>query len=749
MGHLMACTGSAMRTWVVSILSMPCLAFAQPLPAAATAHADDGASASVTDNAGDIPFASAHAGNFQVPSAPDAWGGPRSGGEPTLSDRVVRYAIDATLDAQQHSVDGRETLSWRNRSDRAVSTVYLHTYLNAFDGPGSTFFTEREVLAAAGGTGGTLKVQNGQWGYVDLQRVEQDGMPVKWRYVHPDNGPATDRTVVRLDLPHSVPAHGTMVLAIGFHDQLPRVVARTGWFGDFHLVAQWFPKIGVLELAGERGATAPRWNVHEFHFNSEFYADYGSFDVHLTVPKGYTVGAVGEARDAQVDKGNRTTFHFVQDDVHDFAWVAAPAFATLDTTWTGPGSPAVKVRVIYPPEYAASARSALKATTDALTYFSSTLGPYPYRTVTAVVPPFNAEAAGGMEYPTFFTVEGYPTVTPGTAIQGLIDFVTIHEFGHGYFYGILGFNEFEEPMLDEGLNEYWDQRMLRARDQSLDITTSLLRWFGIAPSIGGFVFERIPGVLDNDQPADSLDTNSWDRLSNLSYGTVYSRTATTMHDLEEQLGADVTERAFKLFYQRWKFRHPSAADLRAVLIEVSGKPTVVDAFFVQQVYGTEKIDDRVVDVESVEQTPRAGTEMRDGRHVSLSATQVATKIEEARKDWKNQHPNAAPGSGPFPWRSTVTVQRDGAPVPETLRVRFADGSSQTLAWNDDARWRRFTFDKPARAVSAELDPERKIYLDANKLNDSYAVRADGSAARRWSSDVAALLQSFFAMLTTL
>lgn len=744
----MACARLEKWTCLTTLLCTCCLASAQALPIAPTAVAGNGSALSAPDPAGDIPFASAHAGNFQVPSAADAWGGPRSGSEPTLSDRVVHYDIDATLDAKKHTVDGKQTLTWRNRSDRSISTVYLHMYLNAFDGPGSTFFGECDVLAAHQDACGTGDIKDAEWGFIDLQRVEQAGIPVKWTYVHPDHGPATDHTVVRLDLPHPVPAHGTMVLAIDFHDQLPRVGARTGWFGDFHLVAQWFPKMGVIELAGERGATAPRWNVHEFHFHSEFYADFGSYDVHLTVPKGYTVGAVGEARDAPIDKGNQTTLHFVQDDVHDFAWVAAPAFKTLDTTWTGAGSPTVKVRVIYPSEYAASAQSALKATTDSLTYFSRTLGPYPYRTVTAVVPPHNAEDAGGMEYPTFFTVKGYRSVTPGTLVQAAIDFVTIHEFGHGYFYGILAFNEFEEPMLDEGLNEYWDQRMLRERGENLDLTTPLLRWFGIAPSIAGFVYERMPGLLHDGQPFDSLDTNSWDRLSNHSYGTVYSRTATTMHDLEERLGKDVTERAFKTFYQRWKFRHPSAADLRAVLVEVSNKPAVVDAYFAQQVYGTEKIDDRLVSVDSVEQLPPAGTAVRDGKHVVLSEERVATQVEQARADWKKQHADAKPGSGPFPWHTTVTVQRNGAPVPETLLVKFADGSRQTLLWNDDARWRRFGFDTAAKAVSAELDPERRIYLDANKLNDSYAVKADGSAARRWSSDVAAVLQIFFATVST-
>jgi hypothetical protein len=97
----------------------------------------------------------------------------------------------------------------------------------------------------------------------------------------------------------------------------------------------------------------------------------------------------------------------------------------------------------------------------------------------------------------------------------------------------------------------------------------------------------------------------------------------------------------------------------------------------------------------------------------------------------------------------VTVLRDGAPVPETLRVTYADGSHEDVRWNDDRRWARFDFEKPSKVVSAELDPAQQAYLDANKLNDSYATKPNGAASRRWTADVAALLQTFYSMLVTL
>lgn len=711
--------------------------------ASAPALANPAALASVP-----IPFAPAHQTIIATPSAPGAWGGERSGNEATLSDRVVSYTIDAGLDATKHQVTGKERMTWRNRSGRPVSHVYFHLYLNAFANDGSTWFTERRVLTAHGRSRGNAVLKKGQWGWVHLQQVQQDGTALKWSFVHPDGGPATDRTVVRIDLAQPVPAGGTLALDVDFLDQLPRVVERTGWWGDFNLVGQWFPKIGVLELPGERGASQVRWNVHEFHFNSEFYADFGLYDVHLTVPSDYTVGAVGRLQGTTQVANGKTTYHYVQGDVHDFAWVAAKNYQTLDGTYKGPGSPKVDVRVIYPPEYVASAAPTLKSTIDALGYFSKTVAPYPYRTVTAVIPPYNAQEAGGMEYPTFFTSEGYQEIEPGTVNQFMSDFVNIHEFGHGYFYGILASNEFEEPILDEGINEYWDDRMMRSRHEDVVLASPFMKWLGITPSMSGFMMERLGASLEH--PADPLAQNSWDRLSSSSYDTVYTRTATAMHDLEQRIGAPAMERAMRLYYQRWSFRHPSVADLRAALIDGSGDAKDVNEIFDQYVYGTAHVDDRVADIDAREVLPRAGVTWPGGKPVEVDTTALAKQVAKQRADWKKAHPKAKRGSaGPFPWHSTVTVLRDGAQVPETLRVTFADGSHEDVRWNDDRRWARFDFIKPGKVVSAELDPSRHVYLDANKLNDSLTTRADSSASRRWTADAAAMLQAFYSMLVTL
>jgi hypothetical protein len=331
--------------------------------------------------------------------------------------------------------------------------------------------------------------------------------------------------------------------------------------------------------------------------------------------------------------------------------------------------------------------------------------------------------------------------------RDLLDFVTIHEFGHGYFYGLLGSNEFEEPMLDEGLNEYWDQRMLRSEKHDLHLTTSQMKKLGIDLRLPVFAYERLGAMTEH--PADPIGQNSWNRMSGGSYGTVYSRTATTMRDLEAQVGSPALERAFKLYYARWKFRHPSVADLKAALAEGTGRPDVVDRVFADQVYDVKPVDDRVAAFTSNEVLPQPGYVMHAGRRVELTTKSIAKAVDDRRAAWKKAHPKAKAGEGAFPYRTVVLVRRAGAAVPQTLRVKFADGSTETARFDGDRPWQRFTWTRKAKAVSVELDPDGMHYLDADQLDNTRTLDGDSSVARRLTGQFASAFQTLLAFLVSL
>jgi len=684
-----------------------------------------------------IGVAGPSAGAVRVPSSERAWGGVRERGP----ERVADYDLSAVLDPFKHTLVGKERLVWRNRSSEPVSSLYVHLYLNAFEGPGSTFAQER---LRHGGFRTDVTTKKGEWGYIELEQVTQAGKPVPWVFVHPDSGPETDRTVARFDLPRPVPPGETTVLEIAFHDQLPRVVARTGWFGTYHLVAQWFPKVGVLELPGERGATEPRWNCHEFHLYSEFYADFGDYTAEITLPRGYVFGSVGMEIAPPTETPQGVQHHVAQKDVHDFAFAAWDGFRVLE----GESSPeageqgAVHVKVVYPDEYAESARIALRSTQDSLAYFGRTLGPYPYPQVTVVVPPWNAIESGGMEYETFFTTVG--ALGP-PLLQG-VRFVTVHEFGHGYFMGLLATNEFEEPFLDEGLNELWDARMLR--DEPIQFPApGLLGALGLrTPPLRLFDLER--SGTQRFQ-ADPIAGNSWDRWSRGSYGLVYSRTAVVFHDLEQRLGGDVLERGFREYYRRWRFRHPSTADFEQALVDAGGEQ--VRRFFAEQVYANNPVDDRIEGIETRELVPLPGTSVQaGGLRVELDEAQAHEQERNAREAFKKAHPGAKPEDpGPFPWQSAVRARRYGAEVSQTLMVQFDGGGTEALAWPAGERWHRWVFEKPVRVASARLDPERKILLDLDKLDDGKTREAAPAASRRWTLEFGAWCGLLLSMLEAL
>jgi hypothetical protein len=711
--------------------------------AAASAHALDGAPPApmATKSEGTSPdgieVAGWDAGATHTPSATTAWGGERpsfgNDGQP-LSDRVASYDLKATLDPQAHTVEGSEHLRWKNRSDRPVKSLYFHLYLNAFEGEGSTFMKEH---AAFGGFRSDVKTRAGEWGSIELRSVAQAGQPATFTFVHPDGGADTDHTVVRVDLPAAIAPGATGELDLAFHDQLPRVVARTGYFAQYHLIAQWFPKVGVLELPGERGATAPRWNCHELHLSSEFYADFGNYRAELTAPRDYLVRATGKEQGAPTEAPGGVTHVFAQDDVHDFVWTAWNGYAApLQGSYDGPGSPHVDVEVLYPPEYADSGKEALKGTLDSLKYFSETLGPYPYPHVTVVVPPYNAEESGGMEYETFFT-----TIGGNGMFKDVCRFVTVHEFGHGYFMGLLASNEFEEPFLDEGMNEYWDTRMLAPEEVQVHLPEPA-GFLGVSlPPLRYADYERSGGTRRFQ--ADPIAGNSWDRYSESSYGLVYSRTVVVFDDLEKRLGSDALGRGMKLYYKRWHHRHPGTADLRDALAEGSGQAALVNEWFEREVYRNEPIDDRVTTVDSDEILPQVGTAIVDGKRVEKTHDDVDKEVEAARKAKGDKS-----GDNAFLWRSTIVVRRYEGHVPQTVTVTFADGSTELLPWPAEERWHRFVLERPQKVVSAQIDPERAVLLDLNKLDDGRTRESDKRASTRWGLEVSHAAELLLSLLVT-
>ena len=661
---------------------------------------------------------------------------------PERANQVVDYRISVRLDAATHKLDGRERLVWRNPSADAVSDLWFHLYLNAFKNTKSTFMKE------SGGQLRGVEATSGRWGWIDITSLRlADGTDLTpgMRFEHPDDDNADDRTVMRVQLPQSVGPGASVTLDIVFKAQLPQVFARTGHYGDFHMVGQWFPKLGVYEPAGMRGREESGWNCHQFHANSEFYADYGHYLVDITVPTRFIVGATGERKSRRDNPDGTTSYTYEQADVHDFAWTADPTYVEVKRTFSAKGdvTPAeyeqtaqllgrtldevklsdVAITLLIHPYRLPQVDRHINAAKAGIKYFGLWYGRYPYRTLTVVDPAPGGGGAGGMEYPTLITA-GTSFVLNYWPFSGLRvpEGVTVHEFGHQFWYAMIGNNEFEEAWLDEGINSYSTGRVME-RIYGRDTAES---------AVPGLHLGEIDTLRMTNSPEMRFDTSlqpAWS-YSPGTYGFyAYQKPEIVLRTLENGLGEQTMARVMRTFQERWRFRHPSSDDFFAVANEVSGRN--LDEYFKQTIRGSGILDYEISSATSVKVDQALGVFDRDGKRTQVDAG-------------NRQSTGAA---APEMYATTVIVRRRGEVVlPVEIAFKFAGKQPERQAWDGGALWRKFTFTRPQRLEWVDIDPDRKVILDADWLNNSFRLDRDNRAATKWTGAWMFFVQNLLAFL---
>ncbi len=693
---------------------------------------------------------------------------------------IVRYKMTARLDPETKTIKGHYTLTWWNHTEDSIPDLYFHLYLNAFKNVDSTFIRESSISRRRARLDEWIE-RPGQekWGWVNVERIQiVGGADLGKTFVHPDDGNASDQTVMRVALPEPIPPLGTIKLAVDFTSKLPRAFARTGYDGDTFLVAQWFPKIGVYEGYGDLvhkfglgyGPKHGAWNCHEFHANTEFFADYGEYDVELTVPSNYVVGATGYLRGKREGQKGTTTYNFYQNDVHDFAWTASPHFLRVVKrfNWKDAVRPEevlawskilnlppeqitlrdVDITLLLQPGHLNLEDRYLRATENALKYFGLWYGQYPYDTLTVVDPPNDTWAEkpedppresniGGMEYPTFITGGTY--FWPGEH-SFEPESVTVHEFGHQFWYGLVGNNEFEEAWLDEGFNTYSTTKVLEVAYGGrcgyiyfFGMPVPALPWLIVkVPAFPFAGVEQIPMgayfscVEKPEWPSrsrylehakdDDLARNGWQYIDGSSYVVnSYHRPALALRTLENYLGSEPMARILRAYQQRWRYRHPTTRDFIATVNEVAGKN--MDWFFDQFFYNSNLVDYAVSEIRNEPLTGEMGVYDEGDRkkfHPGKATVDAFIRSKEKR------------------YRSTVVVRRLGEVVaPVDVMVRFENGETVRERWDGKYRWIKFIYEKTSKVKSAEVDPERRLALDANFTNNSRLESEDNRGAARW------------------
>ncbi|MEC7653364.1 MAG: M1 family metallopeptidase [Bacteroidota bacterium] len=502
----------------------------------------------------------------------------------------VDHEIKVELDDVNHELNAEIKTIYTNNSPEALGEIWMHLWPNAYS-------SGKTALARQQYRNGNLLLYyaygKALGGISDLD-FKVNGDAVQWEFdlENPD--------IAVIHLNSLLQPGESLEIHTPFKVRIPSgKISRMGHIGQSYQITQWYPKPAVYDRDG--------WHVMPYLDQGEFYSEYGIFDVYLTIPENYTVGATGDmpkgdfdndteiARLNELDKNTRhyfenqdefpgskkstkfpessdisKTLHYHQENVHDFAWFADKRYKVLKDSVQLPHSGRYVVTwAMFTENEQDLWRKSPDYLNKSIYCYSLWNGDYPYNHVTAV--DGTISAGGGMEYPNV-------TVIGESGTDFALNTVIAHEVGHNWFYGILGSNERENAWMDEGLNSFNETRYLmeyyEGKDLGLvknNVPSKLATKLGLEEFEYRWIDELsylFPARLGIDQP---LQCHS-DDFSSINYGAmVYKKTAAVFGFMRQYLGDERFDRAMQTYFNDWKFKHPSPSDLQNSMERSSGE----------------------------------------------------------------------------------------------------------------------------------------------------------------------------------
>lgn len=455
----------------------------------------------------------------------------------------VAYEMEIDVDASRHQFSGTQEATYTNHSPDTLRRVFYHLYFNAFQ-PGSMMDVRSRTIEDPDSRVGDRisKLADDEIGYHHINSLNQDGEPVDY---------SVDGTILDVRLNEPIPPGETVTFDMEFDSQVPRQIRRTGWASEEGVefsMSQWYPKISEYDEDG--------WHPNPY-IGREFYGVWGSFDVKISIDSSYVMGATGHLENAdeighgyaeEYDRSDsqKLTWHWKADNVHDFMWGADPDF--VHTTAQVPDGP--ELHFLYQADtVAVNAERYSQAqlrnnweqlpgyTVKAFQFMNEHFGTYPYDKFTVI-----QGGDGGMEYP-------MATLVTGNRSLGSLVGVTVHEFVHNWYYGVLGNNESRYPWMDEGFTTYTSSltmdHLFNNGQSENPHSGSYQSYFRMHKS---GLFEPL------DTHADHFETNA-------AYGTAsYSTGAVFLNQLRYIMGTETFNRGMKKYFNTWKFKHPDGRD---------------------------------------------------------------------------------------------------------------------------------------------------------------------------------------------
>lgn len=514
------------------------------------------------------------------------------------------YTIKVILDDTKNDITADETIEYINNSPDELTFIWFHLWPNAYK---NNYTALAKQLIEDGSTKFYFAEKN-QRGWIDGLDFKVNGQPAKTEY-HPEH-----IDIIKLILNEPLKPGGKITITTPFRVHIPiGIFSRLGHIGQQYQITQWYPKPAVYDKYG--------WHPIPYLNQGEFYSEWGKFDVFITVPKNYVVGATGDYIDSDEEiawlskkaeeakameifprdtafppsSSEWKTLHLHQEKVHDFAWFADKRYYVMKDEVELPYSKRkITTWGLFTGAEGKLWKQSAKYIADAVYYYSLWNGEYPYNHATAVDGALSA--GGGMEYPNI-TVIGKMNNAMG------LDQVIAHEVGHNWFYGILGSNERDHAWMDEGINSFNERRYMDKKYPPDSVKTfSATKIGGVNVDIGKLLgvanldestlidlAYRFNAVKKEDQPVDLTSAE----YTSVNYGTiVYGKTAVLFEYLRSYLGTELFDKCAQKYFEEWKFKHPYPDDIKKVYEEVSGKN--LSWFFDDIMKTTNQIDYKIL-----------------------------------------------------------------------------------------------------------------------------------------------------------
>lgn len=507
----------------------------------------------------------------------------------------VNYKINVKLDDVKHELNADENLEYINNSPDQLSFIYFHVWPNAYKDNNTALGKQ---LLSLGNTAFYYASEEDR-GYIDHMEFKVNGQAVKW------NLDSTYNDIVKIYLNEPLKPGGHINITTPFHVKIPKgIYSRLGHLDQAYQITQWYPKPAVYDKNG--------WNPMPYLNQGEFYSEFGTYDVSITVPKNYVIGATGDlvqgegelqwlnekvketealkefpyTMDFPASDKETKTLHYHQSKVHDFAWFADKRFHVLKGEVTLPQSGRkVTTWVMFTNAEAKLWLKGIEYINDGLLYYSRWNGDYPYDQYTAIDGALTAGA--GMEYPNITVI--------GTSNSAYNHEVTIvHEVGHSWFYGVLGSNERKHPWMDEGINTFYETRYMLTKypekkgESEMGNVSKFGKKFNLE-KLNHKKFKELAYLFNASRYLDQPTDLPAPVYTDFNYGAIiYDKSALILDYLKGYLGEELFDRCMHVYYETWKFKHPQPEDLQAVFEKETGKK--LDWFFKDLIKTDAKLD---------------------------------------------------------------------------------------------------------------------------------------------------------------